>query len=121
MILGIQGSKEFNDYSIFLSGMALALRKMDSLDLQDKELTVLSFGPKRIKDMALEFLNVSDFKSRGIKTKLLNLPESWGRSNHQSFDMFVYFCNEKQPFSKLSEFLDQKEVDVQIMRYRNVK
>lgn len=120
MILGVQGSKEFNDYSIFLSGMALALRKMD-LDSEDRTLTIFSSGPKRISEMTQEFVNVSDFKSRGIKTKIVYVPETWFRNNFQDVSMFLYFCNERQPYSKLTEFLDQKEVDVHILRYRNVK
>jgi hypothetical protein len=121
MILGIQGSNEFNDYSIFLSGMALALRKMDALDSEDKEITIFSAGPKRVGEMGMEFVNVSDFKSRGIKARVVKVPEAWFKNSFHQVSMFLYFCNEKQPFSKLSEFLDQKEVDVQIMRYRAVK
>jgi len=121
MILGIQGSNEFNDYAIFLSGMALGLRKMDGLDLEDKELTIFSAGPKRISEMAMEFVNVSDFRSRGIKAKVVKVPETWFRNNFDQVDIFIYFCNKGQPLSKLSDFLDQKEVDVQVMRYRTVK
>jgi hypothetical protein len=121
MILGIQGSSEFNDYSIFLSGMALALRKMDVLDLEDRDITIFSSGPKRISEMAMEFVNVSDFKSRGIRAKVVKVPESWFRNSFHQVDLFIYFCNERQPLSKLSDFLDQKEVDVQVMRYRAIK
>jgi hypothetical protein len=121
MILGIQGSAEFNDYSVFLSSMGLALKRMDALDPKDNAFTIFSVGPKRINEMAMEFVNVSNFKSRGITAKVVKVPESWAKDNSNSLDLFLYFCNERQPLSKLSDALDKKEVDVQVMRYRTVK
>ncbi len=90
MIVGIQGSKTYNDYSSFIHGMAMPLRLMS---ITDKKLTVFSAGPKRINEMALEFLNVSDFKSRGISIKLIYMPESWFRNNFEKIEMFIYFCS----------------------------
>jgi hypothetical protein len=121
MILGIQGSAEFNDYSVFLSGMALALKRMEALDLDDKVFTIFSAGPGKTNEMAMEFINVSNFKSRGVTAKVVKVPESWLRDKYSSINLFLYFCNYKQPFSKLAEFLDKKEVDVEAMRYRIVK
>jgi hypothetical protein len=77
-MVGVEGSKAFNDYAIFLSGMAMVLRRLKDLD---EELVIFSGGPKRIKDMALEFVNVSKFKSRGIKVNLVSVPESWFKNN----------------------------------------
>jgi hypothetical protein len=93
--------------------MGLALKRMDALDPKDNAFTIFSVGPKRINEMAMEFVNVSNFKSR--------VPESWAKDNSNSLDLFLYFCNERQPLSKLSDALDKKEVDVQVMRYRTVK
>jgi hypothetical protein len=121
MILGIQGSAEFDDYAVFLSGMALALKRMEALDSNDKVFTIFSAGPRRANEMAMEFVNVSDFKSRGVTAKVVKVPESWLKDNSSKINLFLYFCNFKQPLSKLSEFLDKKEVDVQAMRYRVVK
>lgn len=117
-MVGIQGSRDFNDYSVFLSGMALALRRVSS---EEKMLTIFSSGPKRILDMAHEFVNVSDFKSRGIKAKVVSVPESWFKQNYNSIEMFSYFCNEKESLSALSIFLDKKDVDVQVHRYHKIK
>lgn len=117
-MVGIQASRDFNDYSVFLSGMALALRRLEGTD---KDLTIFSAGPKRIADMAHEFVNVSDFKSRGIKAKVVSVPESWVKQNYDSIEMFSYFCNEKEPMSALASFLDKKDVDVQFHRYHKIK
>lgn len=118
MIVGIQGSRTYNDYASFIHGMAMPLRLMP---ITDKRLTVFSAGPKRINEMALEFLNVSDFKSRGISVKLIYMPESWFRNNFEKIEMFIYFCSKKETFSSLANFLDNKEVDVRAWRYDEIK
>jgi hypothetical protein len=118
MMIGIQGSRAFNDYNIFMHGMALPLRRLAGTE---KELTILSAGPKRIKDMAIEFKNVSDFKSRGITVRVIPVPESWFRSNFYRLEMFSYFCTRKELPSSLANFLDSKDVDVQVHRYDELK
>lgn len=118
MMVGVQGSKSFNDYSIFLSGMALVLRKLKDAD---NELVIFSAGPKRVSEMAMEFVNVSDFKSRKIKAKVVRVPESFLRDNHHKLDTFHYFCNAKEQFSSLANILDSKDVDVQVHRYHIAK
>jgi hypothetical protein len=117
-MVGIQASKSFNDYSIFLSGMALVLRKLKDLDT---DLVIFSAGPKRVSDMAMEFVNVSNFKARGITAKVVRVPESFLRENHYKLEAFHYFCNEKEPFSNLVNVLDSKDVDVQVHRYHVAK
>jgi hypothetical protein len=117
-MVGVEGSKAFNDYAIFLSGMAMVLRRLKDLD---EELVIFSGGPKRIKDMALEFVNVSNFKSRGIKVKLVSVPESWFKNNFYKLEMFSFFCNSKESLPDLVNFLESKDVDVQIHRYHEIK
>ena len=114
MMVGVQGTKAFDDYAVFLSGMALVLRILKD---KDTELTIFSAGPKRVSDMALEFVNVSNFKARGITAKVVRVPESWFRENHHKIDMFSFFANSKEPLSALVNFLDSKDVDVQVHRY----
>lgn len=114
MMVGVQGTKAFNDYAVFLSGMALVLRRLKD---QDTDLTIFSAGPKRVSDMALEFVNVSNFKARGITAKVVRVPEKWVKENHHKLEMFSYFANDKEPFSELVNFLDSKDVDVQVHRY----
>jgi len=117
-MVGIQGSKTFNDYSSFIHGMALPLRRLAGTDT---ELVIFSAGPKRIKEMALEFINVSNFKARGISVKLVNVPESWFKTNFYKLEMFSYFCTRKELPSSLANFLDSKDVDVQVHRYDELK
>lgn len=114
MMVGIQASQAFSDYSIFLSGIAAALYRLED---SDKEFTIMSAGPSRLNEMAYEFINVSNFKARGVKAKVVKVPETWIKNNHFNLDRFAYFCNEKEPISNLSRELDKKDVNVQVYRY----
>lgn len=123
-MVGIQGSKTFEDYAIFLSGMAVVLKRLQALrepEDADIELVIFSAGPKKIKDMALEFINVSNFKTRGITAKLVNVPESWFKTNFYKLEMFSFFCNKKEVRSDLANFMDAKDIEVQVHRYEQVK
>ncbi len=115
MMVGIQGSRSFNDYSIFLSGMAKALFSMKDSD--DNEFVIFSAGPYRLNQMADEYLNVSNFKARGIKTKLVRVPPAWFKKNHSVIDHFAYFCNAKESLSEIVEFVDAKDVPNFVYRY----
>lgn len=115
MILGIHGSKNFNDYNIFLSGMARALYSMR--DSEDREFTIFSAGPYRVTQMAEEYLNVSNFKSRGIKTKLVRVPLKWFKTNHPVIDQFAYFCNHKESIPEIMNFMSAKDVKNDVYRY----
>ena len=63
MIVAIQGSKTFNDYTVFLRAMGTALSMMPT---EDKELFIYSAGPAHINEMGMEFTNISDrYRSGG--------------------------------------------------------
>lgn len=123
MIVGIQGSQTFKDYAVFLSGMATILRLLRSEedDEKNRELIFFSAGPKSIKDMATEYINVSNFKSRGIKVKLVNVPESWFKNHFSELDIFGYFCNKKEDLSSLARQLNNKGIRVETFRYIDVQ
>ena len=116
MIVVVQGTKKFNDYSIFLSGMRSALlRKEDS----DKEFFVYSAGPLAINNMALEFLNVTErtMRAQGIKTKLVKVPPAWIKQNYTEIDYYAYYCVPKEPIPDAVTSIGDKDVDVQIYRF----
>jgi hypothetical protein len=55
MIIAVQGSKDFDDYHVFLRAMGVA---MSSMSKDDKEVYIYSVGPARINSMVLEFCNL---------------------------------------------------------------
>lgn len=115
MIVGIQGTRAFTDYSnIFMRSMLRALSLKDS---EDKEFIIYSAGPKNINDMAMEYINVSDFKRYGIKARFQNVPPSWIKSNMSELDIFFYFCLPKENRSDLLNFLERKDIKTEIYRY----
>lgn len=116
MRIGIQGTKAFDDYTIFLRAIGTALSTMSD---DDKEVTIFSAGPSRINSFGLEFSNVSErsLKARGIKIKFVKVPPSWVKTNIHEIDYFAYFSKPKEPLSDLVILADTKDIEVGIYRY----
>lgn len=116
MIVGIQGTRAFSDYNVFLRGMGRALSAMHP---DDKEFIVMAVGTANINEMAMEFINITErsLKSRGIKTRVNKVPPSWAKHNIHELDFFIYFCNPKEPYSDLYELARSKD-DVEDEVYR---
>lgn len=116
MIVGIQGTKGFNDYAVFLRGIGNALRDLPE---GDTEFTVMSAGPININRFALEFLNISErsLKARGIKPKLVKVPPSWIRNNINDVNYFLFFSKPKEDYSDLVTLAESKDIEVGVYRY----
>lgn len=116
MIVAIQGTRNFNDYSIFLRAMGTA---MSSMVEDDEFLTVYSAGPINVNAMGMEFINISErsLKARGIKTKFIKVPPKWIEENMNKIDYFAYFSKPKESLSPLVDIADAKSVEVGVYRY----
>lgn len=116
MIVGIQGSKAFEDYNVFLRAMGVAL---SSLPEGDTSILVASAGPLNINQMAMEFVNISErsLKARSIKIKLIKVPPSWIKENIHDVNYFAYFSKPKEPISELVDLAEAKDVEVGVYRY----
>lgn len=116
MIIAIQGSKNFDDYSIFLRAMGTAMSYMDPTD---EEIKIFSAGPYKINAMATEFANVSErsLKARGKKIKLFKIPPTWIEQNIHDIGYFAYFSKPKESPSYLVDFADAKDIQVGVYRY----
>lgn len=115
MIIGIQGSRNFNDYQVFLRAMGTALYDLDG----DKEFIILSAGPHKVNEMAMEFTNVSErsLKAKGIKTKVVKMPPKALKERIADLDYFAYFSLPKETPSDLVKEAEAKDIDVAIYRY----
>lgn len=115
MIVAIQGTKSFDDYSVFLRAMGTAMSSIDG----DESITIFSAGPYQVNAMAMEFVNVSErsLKARGIKIKLVKIPPRWIEENISTIDYFAFFSKPKEPVSKLVDLADSKDVNVGVYRY----
>lgn len=116
MIVGIQGSRDFDDYNVFLRAMGVAL---SSLPEGDIDILISSAGPLNINNMAMEFVNISErsLKARGIKIKLIKVPPSWIKENIHNIEYFAYFSKPKEPLSDLVDLAEAKDVTVGVYRY----
>jgi hypothetical protein len=116
MIVATQGTKSFDEYSVFLRAMGTALSQMKE---EDKEFYVYSAGPSKINSMALEFCNVSErsLKARGIKIRLIKIPPSWIKENIHNIDYFAFFSKPKEAISPLVSYAESKDASVGVYRF----
>jgi hypothetical protein len=116
MIVAIQGTKTFSDYSVFLRAMGTALSEMKD---DDKEFYIYSAGPAQINSMALEFSNVSErsLKARGIRIKMIKVPPSWIKQNVHSLGYFAFFSKPKEPVSPIVSYAESKDALVGVYRF----
>jgi hypothetical protein len=116
MIIGIQGTKNFNDYTIFLRALGTALASMKD---GDNEILIYSAGPMQINSFAMEFTNISErsLKARGKKIRLSKVTPSWLLENTSSLDYVAFFSKPKEPLPKLIETAESHNIDVGVYRY----
>jgi hypothetical protein len=119
MIIAVHGSKKFDDYSIFLSGMSKAMFVMDK---DDDQIFLYTAGPRRVNEMAMEFANVSErgLKARGVRIQVRKVPSGWIWDNFHFLDFFAYFAVEKEPIPAIVNSAQAKDVQAEVFRFRNV-
>ena len=116
MIVGVQGSRSFDDYNIFLRAIGTALTQMPE---DDNEFFIYSIGPVNVNRMAMEFSNVTErsMKSKGIKIRVAKIPFTWAKDNITDLDYFIYLSTPKERNSELVDLADRKDVEVGVYRY----
>lgn len=114
MIIVTHGSRSFDDYSVFLRSMFTSLYMMQP---EDKEFIIYSAGPLRINQMSEEYLNVSNFKARGIKTKLIKVNYDFVKNNYDKIDYIIYYCNKGEPIEGLINFAKEKNIENAVYRF----
>jgi hypothetical protein len=116
MIVAVQGTKEFNDYNVFLRAMSVALSGMKE---NDNEFIVYSVGPARINNFVSEFCNLSErgMKARGKKIKFYNTAPSWLDTNIEQLNYFAFLSKPNEQKSKLVHSAELKNIEVGIFKY----
>lgn len=116
MIVGVQGTRNFNDYHIFLRAMGTAL---SMLPPGDEEFLIYCAGPANINSMSMEFSNISErsLKSRGIKIRTNKVPPRWLKENIRDVDYLTFFSKPKEPVSDVVEAAEAKDIEVGVYRY----
>lgn len=116
MIVGIQGTKSFDDYQILMRSMGTA---MYSLLDGDSEFFIYTAGPANINSMVTEFSNITErsLKARGIKVKVFRVPPSIIKENINEMDYFIFLSKPGEKTSDLVAVAESANVDVGIYRY----
>ncbi len=116
MIVAVQGTKDFNDYQVFLRAMGVAMSAMQE---GDKEFLIYSAGPAKINSMVSEFANLSErgMKARGKKIKFFKVPASYIEENIDYVNHLAFLSKPKEPVSKLVALAELKDIEVGIYRY----
>lgn len=116
MIVAIQGTRNFNDYQIFLRAMGTALSMLPD---GDNEFIIYSAGPAQINAMAMEFSNITErsLKARGKKIKLVKVPSSFIKDKIHNVNYLIYLSKPKEPYSDLVALAEAKDIEVGVYRY----
>jgi hypothetical protein len=116
MIVAVQGTKEFNDYNVFLRAMSVALSGMKE---PDNEFIVYSVGPAKVNNFVSEFCNLSErgMKARGKKIKFYNTAPSWLDTNIEQLNYFVFLSKPNEQKSKLVYAAELKNIEVGVFKY----
>jgi len=116
MIVAVQGTTEFNDYSVFLRAMSVALSGMKQ---EDKEFIIYSVGPARVNNFVSEFSNLSErgMKARGKKIKFYNTAPSWLDQNMDQVNYFAFLSKPNETKSRLVVTAELKNIEVGLFRY----
>jgi len=114
MKVGVQGTKEFSDYNVFMRAMGVALSPA-----VEGEFFVYSAGPAQINSFTSQFCNISEsgLRRRGIKVRYTNVPPSYLEDNILSLDYFAFLSTPKQRPSRLVSLAELAGVEVGIFRY----
>ena len=116
MIVAVQGSSSFDDYSVFVRAMGVALSSMSG---DDNNFSIYSAGPARLNAMVSEFSNLSErgMKARGKKIKYYKVAPTWLKENMNVVNYFAYLSKPKEPTSKLVGEAELHNIEVGIFRY----
>jgi len=116
MKIGIQGSRNFHDYTIFLRAMGTAL---SALGDDDESIVFFTAGPYKVNSMVMEFANVSErgLKARGKSVQVVKVSPKWLKSKMGEMNHFVYLSLPKEPLSELVREAEDKDIFVGVYRY----
>jgi hypothetical protein len=116
MIVGVQATKSFNDYQVFLRAMGVALSGVSD---DDPYFYIYTAGPAQLNSMVMEFVNVSErgMKSRGKKIKMYKVPPTWIEENIDQFNYLAFLSTPKESVSRLVKEAESKNIEIGIFRY----
>jgi hypothetical protein len=117
MIVTVEGTRQFNDYEVFMRAMGVAL----SADYVDSRIEVWSAGPQNVNRFTAAFCNSSEnyLKQKGFKISFKRFPISHIAANMGMVDYFAFFAkpNQRNSESKLLASAEYYQVETGIYKY----
>lgn len=112
----VQGTSDFDNYSVFIRAMGVALSGMSEYD---NEFNLYSVGPAKINSMSFEFCNISEkgMRARNKKIKCYKVPSQWVEENMDHINYFAFLSKPKQQVSRLAGKAELQNIEVGIFRY----
>lgn len=116
MKIGVSGTRDFDNYNVFLRAMRVALSAFED---SDKELVVYAAGPAKVNSFVTEFTNITEnsFKSRGIKTKVYRVTNDEFKKNIPDIDFYAYLCTPGEDKNHLVRHAEEFDIEVRIFRF----
>lgn len=116
MMVVVQGTKEFTDYSVFLRAMGVALAGLSS---DDPYFYVYTLGGKNINDFVFEFCNLSErnMKARKKKIKYFIVSNEWVEENIAEINYFAYLYKPGQNMSKMAKIAQDNGIETGLFQY----
>ena len=116
MKIGVSGTRDFNDYNIFLRAMRVALSGFED---GDTELVVYAAGPAKVNSFVTEFTNITEnsFKSRGIKTKVYRVTNDEFKNQLPDIDFYAYLCTPGEDKNHLVKHAEEFDIEVRMFRF----
>ena len=107
MVIVVEGTKAFDNYETFMSGMTTAL----SIPNLNNEITVWSLGPHKINSFTAAFCNSAEnyLKQKGFKVSFSKINQDWVRTNIEYVDYYALFTLPKEPVTKFFTYMEHQE------------
>lgn len=115
MIIAVEGTKNFDDYELFMRAMSVALSQPN----EEPTIEVWSAGPHKINAFTAAFCNSSEnyLRTKGYRISFKKLPSSYIQQNINNVGFFAYFSKRNEPVSKLVATAELSDVETGIFRY----
>jgi hypothetical protein len=110
----VQGTKDFNDYTVFVRAMGVAMS-----DLKDDEFNIYTVGPVNINNFTAEFTNKveASMRSHGKRARFYRVPAATVEDTLDKFDYFAFFATPGDKLSHLYYVAQATDMETAIFRY----
>lgn len=117
MIIVVEGTKAFEDYSTFTRAMSVAMSSFDKEN--DNSIQVWSAGPANINSYTAAFCNLTEnyLKQKGVKLRFTKVPYTYVEENFQYVDYFAFFSADNERWSRLASKADAADVRMEVYKY----